>query len=153
MPNPVNEGIMQFYIRKVLERYGIWQTISGGKECVHCQTTDNNWFTAVHHRETPARIAANQSDAGIVWKTEVLAALRRRRGRSSCASRPRQPAKRSLLRDRHPRGIEAFRIRRSFFKLPALARRSRCLRQIWLRPSERRRTTDKANSLKRQVIE
>jgi ABC-type molybdate transport system substrate-binding protein len=77
MPNPVNEGIMQFYIRKVLERHGIWQTISGGKECVHCQTTANNWFTAVHHRETPERIVANQSDAGIVWKTEVLAALGR----------------------------------------------------------------------------
>jgi ABC-type molybdate transport system substrate-binding protein len=77
MPNPINEGIMQFYIRKVLERHGIWQTISGGKECVHCQTTENNWFTAVHHRETPDRILANQSDAGMVWKTEVLAALRR----------------------------------------------------------------------------
>jgi ABC-type molybdate transport system substrate-binding protein len=76
MPNPVNEGIMQFYIRKVLERHGIWQTISGGKECVHCQTTNNNWFTAVHHRETPDRIVANQSDAGMVWKTEVLAAKR-----------------------------------------------------------------------------
>jgi len=75
MPNPVNEGIMQFYIRKVLERHGIWQSISGGQECVHCQTTNNNWFTAVHHRETPDRIVANQSDAGIVWKTEVLAAL------------------------------------------------------------------------------
>jgi ABC-type molybdate transport system substrate-binding protein len=77
MPNPVNEGIMQFYIRKVLERHGIWQTISGGKQCVHCQTTANNWFTAVHHRETPDRIVANQSDAGMVWKTEVLAALGR----------------------------------------------------------------------------
>ena len=77
MPNPVNEGIMQFYIRKVLERHGIWQTISGGKECVHCQTTPNNWFTAVHHRETPDRILAGQSDAGMVWKTEVLAAFGR----------------------------------------------------------------------------
>jgi ABC-type molybdate transport system substrate-binding protein len=77
MPNPVNEGIMQFYIRKVLERHGIWQTISGGKECVHCQTTANNWFTAVHHRETPDRILAGQSDAGMVWKTEVLAARQR----------------------------------------------------------------------------
>ena len=76
MPNPINEGIMQFYIRKVLERHGIWQTISGGKECVHCQATTNNWFTAVHHRETPDRILAKQSDAGMVWKTEVLAALR-----------------------------------------------------------------------------
>jgi len=76
MPNPINEGIMQFYIRKVLERHGIWQTISGGKECVHCQTTSNNWFTTVHHRETPERILSNQSDAGMVWKTEVLAAER-----------------------------------------------------------------------------
>ena len=76
MPNPVNEGIMQFYIRKVLERHGVWQTISGGKECVHCQTTDSNWFTAVHHRETPDRILADQSDAGMVWRTEVLAAQR-----------------------------------------------------------------------------
>ena len=76
MPNPINEGIMQFYIRKVLERHGLWQAISGGKECVHCQVTPNSWFTAVHHRETPDRILANQSDAGMVWKTEVLAAER-----------------------------------------------------------------------------
>jgi ABC-type molybdate transport system substrate-binding protein len=74
MPNPVNEGIMQFYIRKVLERRGVWQAISGGKECVSCETTPNNFFTAVHHRETPDRIKAGQSDAGVVWKTEVLAA-------------------------------------------------------------------------------
>lgn len=76
MPNPVNEGIMQFYARKVLERHGLWQQLSDGKECVSCQTTKNNWFTAVHHRETPDRIKANQSDAGIVWKTEALEALR-----------------------------------------------------------------------------
>ncbi len=82
MPNPINEGIMQFYIRKVLERYGIWQTISGGKECVHCQVTPNSWFTAVHHRETPDRILTDQSDAGIVWKTEVLAA---ERGQDRCS--------------------------------------------------------------------
>jgi len=76
MPNPINEGIMQFYARKVLERHGIWDTISGGKECFSCQTTPNNWFTAVHHRETPDRIRDNKSDAGIVWKTEVLEAVR-----------------------------------------------------------------------------
>jgi len=76
MPNPVNEGIMQFYARKVLERHNIWQQISAGKECVHCQTTPNNWFTAVHHRETPDRIKAGDSDAGIVWKTEGLEAVR-----------------------------------------------------------------------------
>lgn len=76
MPNPVNEGIMQFYARKVLERNGVWPTIAGGKECFSCQTTERNWFTAVHHRETPERIRDNKSDAGIVWKTEVLEALR-----------------------------------------------------------------------------
>lgn len=76
MPNPVNEGIMQFYGRKALERNGIWSTISGGKECFSCQSTERNWFTAVHHRETPERIRDNKSDAGIVWKTEVLEALR-----------------------------------------------------------------------------
>jgi ABC-type molybdate transport system substrate-binding protein len=76
MPNPINEGIMQFYARKVLDRHGIWSTLSGGKECVSCQTTERNWFTAVHHRETPERIGKNASDAGIVWKTEILEALR-----------------------------------------------------------------------------
>jgi ABC-type molybdate transport system substrate-binding protein len=76
MPNPLNEGIMQFYARKVLEQHNIWQKISLGKECASCQTTENNYFTAVHHRETPERIRDGQSDAGIVWKTECLEAQR-----------------------------------------------------------------------------
>ncbi len=76
LPNPVDEGIMQFYARKVLERHGIWSEIANGQECVSCQTTERNWFTAVHHRETPERIRDNKSDAGIVWKTEVMEALR-----------------------------------------------------------------------------
>lgn len=76
MPNPVNEGIMQFYARRVLERRGLWDQISGGKECFSCQTTPLNWFTSVHHRETPDRIKAGISDAGIVWKTETQEAVR-----------------------------------------------------------------------------
>jgi ABC-type sulfate transport system substrate-binding protein len=76
LPNPINEGIMQFYARKVLERHGIWAQIANGKECASCQTTERNWFTAVHHRETPERIRDGKSDAGIVWKTEVMEALR-----------------------------------------------------------------------------
>ncbi|MEO5700019.1 MAG: substrate-binding domain-containing protein [Casimicrobiaceae bacterium] len=76
MPNPVNEGIMQFYGRKVLERHGLWEKISGGKTCVSCATTPNNWFTAVHHRETPDRILAGTSDTGIVWLTEAIEAQR-----------------------------------------------------------------------------
>lgn len=76
MPNPVNEGIMQFYGRKVLERHGLWQKISGGKECFSCQTTPNNWFTSVHHRETPERIRDGKSDTGFVWVTEAIEAVR-----------------------------------------------------------------------------
>ncbi|WP_051181388.1 substrate-binding domain-containing protein [Thermithiobacillus tepidarius DSM 3134] len=75
-PNPVNEGIMQFYAKKVLQRHGIYDQLAAGKECVACQTTPNHYFTAVHHRETPERIRAGTSDAGIVWKTEVLEAMR-----------------------------------------------------------------------------
>ena len=76
MPNPVNEGIMQFYARKVLERRGLWSQLSANKECFSCQTTPNNWFTQVHHRETPERIRDGKSDAGIVWMTEVIEAQR-----------------------------------------------------------------------------
>ena len=47
-----------------VERHGLWQHISAGKECVSCQTTPNNWFTAVHHRETPERLKAGQSVSG-----------------------------------------------------------------------------------------
>ncbi len=80
MPNPVNEGIMQFYGRNVLERHGAWQHVSAGNECVSCQTTPNNWFTAVHHRETPDRILAGTSDTGIVWLTETIEAQRDGKG-------------------------------------------------------------------------
>jgi ABC-type molybdate transport system substrate-binding protein len=76
MPNPVSEGIMRFYGKKTLQRNGLWEHISGGKECASCQTTANNWFTSVHHRETPERILAGQSDTGIVWVTETMQARR-----------------------------------------------------------------------------
>jgi ABC-type molybdate transport system substrate-binding protein len=76
MPNPVSEGIMRFYGRKVLERHGLWNHVSAGKECASCQTTPNNWFTSVHHRETPERILDGRSDTGIVWVTEVMQAKR-----------------------------------------------------------------------------
>jgi len=76
MPNPVNEGIMQFYGRKVLERHGLWAALSANKECFSCQTTPSNWFTQVHHRETPERIRDGKSDTGIVWMTEVIEAQR-----------------------------------------------------------------------------
>lgn len=74
MPNPVSEGIMVFYARKVLERHGLWDKVSAGKMCNSCQTTPNNWFTSVHHRETPERIADGRSDTGFVWITETIQA-------------------------------------------------------------------------------
>jgi len=74
MPNPVSEGIMVFYARKVLERHGLWQKVSAGKMCNSCQTTPNNWFTSVHHRETPERIGDGRSDTGFVWITETIQA-------------------------------------------------------------------------------
>ncbi|MBD5655400.1 MAG: substrate-binding domain-containing protein [Candidatus Eremiobacteraeota bacterium] len=76
MPNPVDEGIMTVYAEPMLVRHRIWQRIAAGKSCRACYTTSDNWFTAVHHRETPARIASDRSDAGIVWRTEVLNAER-----------------------------------------------------------------------------
>ncbi len=76
MPNPVNEGIMVFYGRNVLERHGLWDKVSAGKLCNSCQTTPNNWFTSVHHRETPERIRDGRSDTGIVWITETIEAQR-----------------------------------------------------------------------------
>lgn len=53
-----------------------YAVIPKGKECFSCQTTPDNWFTAVHHRETPDRIRAGASDAGFVWKTETQEAVR-----------------------------------------------------------------------------
>jgi ABC-type molybdate transport system substrate-binding protein len=75
MPNAVNEGIMRFYGRPVLERHGLWQALTGGKECISCQPSPTTWFTAVHHRETPQRINDGVSDVGLVWKTEVQRAV------------------------------------------------------------------------------
>ena len=152
MPNPVNEGIMQFYGRKVLERHGLWQKISAGKECFSCQTTPNNWFTAVHHRETPERIRDGKSDTGIVWVTEAIEARARQRagGRREAAAAG-QPARRGGLRDRdaHEQPAQGER--------PALPRLSRHpggagrVRQVRFRERERRRTAAQADSLKHEA--
>jgi hypothetical protein len=134
MPNPVNEGIMQFYGRKVLERHGLWRIISANKECVSCQTTERNWFTAVHHRETPERIRTGQSDAGIVWRTEVLEALRDGAPIEGVELIPEDSLRaRSRSRD--------------LSNVPAYTIGTGRLRKIWIRQSDRGRVTAKANSL------
>ncbi len=71
LPNPVDEGIMTFYAKPVLQRHGLWERLSDGKECKSCQPTPNTYFTAVHHREIPAAIKAGTTDVGIVWVTET----------------------------------------------------------------------------------
>lgn len=71
LPNPVDEGIMTFYAKPVLQRHGLWDRLSGGKECKSCQPSANTYFTAVHHREIPAAIKAGTADVGIVWVTET----------------------------------------------------------------------------------
>lgn len=71
LPNPVDEGIMTFYAKPMLQRHGLWDQLSGGKECKSCQPTASTYFTAVHHREIPAAIKAGTADVGIVWVTET----------------------------------------------------------------------------------
>lgn len=71
LPNPVDEGIMTFYAKPVLQRHGLWDRLSGGQDCKSCQPSANAYFTAVHHREIPAAIKAGTTDVGIVWVTET----------------------------------------------------------------------------------
>lgn len=71
LPNPITEGIMTFYIKKVLMRHGMWQDLSGGKECKSCQATPRVYFTSVHHREIPEGLKAGVTDVGIAWASEV----------------------------------------------------------------------------------
>jgi len=76
LPNPVTEGIMTFYAKKVLQNHKLWDKLSGGKECKSCDPTPNVHFTSVHHREIPDGIKAGTVDVGIVWATETRNALK-----------------------------------------------------------------------------
>lgn len=75
LPNPIDEGIMTFYAKKVLVNHKLWEKLSGGKECKSCDPTPNVHFTSVHHREIPDGLKAGTVDAGIVWATETKNAL------------------------------------------------------------------------------
>ena len=75
LPNPIDEGIMTFYAKKVLVKHKLWDKLSGGKECKSCDPTPNVHFTSVHHREIPDGLRAGTVDAGIVWATETQNAL------------------------------------------------------------------------------
>jgi ABC-type molybdate transport system substrate-binding protein len=75
LPNPIDEGIMTFYAKKVLQNHKLWDKVSGGKECKDCDPAPNVHFTSVHHREIPEGLKAGTVDAGIVWATETKNAL------------------------------------------------------------------------------
>jgi len=76
LPNPIDEGIMTFYAKKVLVNHKLWDKLSGGKECKSCDPAPNVHFTSVHHREIPDGLKAGTVDAGIVWATETQNALK-----------------------------------------------------------------------------
>lgn len=76
LPNPIDEGIMTFYAKKVLQTHKLWDKLSGGKECKACDPAPNVHFTSVHHREIPDGLKAGTVDVGIVWATEAKNALK-----------------------------------------------------------------------------
>jgi ABC-type molybdate transport system substrate-binding protein len=76
LPNPLDEGIMTFYAKKVLINHKLWDKLSGGKECKACAPSTNVWFTTVHHREIPDALKEGKTDVGIVWATETKNALK-----------------------------------------------------------------------------
>ena len=75
LPNPVDEGIMSVYGRKVLARHGLWDLLSAGRECKACRPIPRVLFTEVHHREIPAALQHGDADVGLVWRTEVRNAV------------------------------------------------------------------------------
>ncbi len=72
-PNPLTEGIFKFYGSQMLKDLGLYEQVTGGKQCKGCWAVEGKtWFTERHHRETPHRIEHGQADVGIVWTTEVV---------------------------------------------------------------------------------
>jgi len=75
LPNPLTEGIMSFYGKPILQRQGLWPSLSPGADCADCDGGPHVHFTTVHHREIPAGIESGHADVGLVWRTETLAAV------------------------------------------------------------------------------
>jgi ABC-type molybdate transport system substrate-binding protein len=72
LPNPITEGIFKFYGSTMLKDLGIYSKVTGDAKCKSCWAIeDKTWFTSRHHRETPLRLLAGQTDVGLVWTTEI----------------------------------------------------------------------------------
>lgn len=68
MPNPRTEGVAK-QIQDALRRSGGDPLV---KEVYEDKVqTGSTFLTQIHHRQTPMRILAKQSDAGVVWSSEV----------------------------------------------------------------------------------
>jgi len=73
LPNPLTEGIFKFYGSKMLKMLGIYEKVTNDAKCKSCWAIkDKTWFTSRHHRETPLRLLAGQTDVGLVWTTEII---------------------------------------------------------------------------------
>jgi ABC-type molybdate transport system substrate-binding protein len=67
------EGVFKFYGSEMLKDAGLFEKVTGGKQCKSCWAVpDKTWFTSRHHRGTPDRIENGEADVGIVWTTEVV---------------------------------------------------------------------------------
>lgn len=73
LPNPLTEGIFKFYGSEMLNKLGIYEKVTGNAKCKSCWAIkDKTWFTSRHHRDTPLRLLAGQTDVGLVWATEII---------------------------------------------------------------------------------
>ena len=62
LPNPLDEGIMSVYGRKVLTQHNLWDALVGSKGCKGCQV-GNVYFTEVHYREIPKAVNEDKADS------------------------------------------------------------------------------------------
>ena len=69
MPDPRTEGIGRLVVQAYKKAGGRQLADAVMKEKVENGST---FLTDIHHRQTPMRIMAGQSDAGPVWRTEAL---------------------------------------------------------------------------------
>src|SRR5262245_51168695 len=105
MPNPVNEGIMQFYIRKVLERHGIWQTIPAARNvCIVRAPTilGSRRFTIA--RRPPGSWRTNPTPGWCgkprcLRRCEAAPLWKRLRFRTRTACETKSPTRSACLRD------------------------------------------------------
>ncbi len=76
LPNALDEGIMKDYGEPILKGLGIWGELGGEPPCRDCDRQGHVHFTAVHHRESLARLLQGEADVALVWRTEVEQARR-----------------------------------------------------------------------------